>query len=51
MLKMSSLRLMVKKSRGKKLQKEIEKQQQVTMTENNLFQGFTTEGVQDYNQK
>ena len=51
MLKMSSLRLMVKKSRGKKLQKEIEKQQQVIVTENNSFKGFTTEGVGNYDQK
>ena len=51
MFKMSSLRVMVKRSRGKKQQKEIEKQQQVFVTENNLFKGFTTEGLQNYDQK
>ena len=45
MLKMSSLRVMVKRSRGKKQQKETEKQQHVIVTENNLLKGFTTEGV------
>ena len=48
---MSSLRVMVKRSRGKKKQKETEKQQHVIVTENNLFKGFTTEGVQNYDQK
>ena len=42
---------MVKKSRGKKQQKEIEKQQHVIVTENNLFKGFTTEDVENYDQK
>ena len=43
--KMSSLQVMVKRSRGKKQQKEIEKQQHIILTENNLFKGYTTEGV------
>ena len=34
---MSSLRVMVKRSRGKKQQEEKEKQQHVTVTENNIF--------------
>ena len=51
MLKMSSLRVMVKRSRGNKQQKETEKQQYVIVTENNLFKGFTKEGVQNYDQK
>ena len=51
MLKMSSLQVMVKRSRGNKLQKETEKQQFVIVTENNLFKGFTIEDVQNYNQK
>ena len=51
MLKMSSLRVTVKRSRGKKQQKETEKQQHVIVTENNLFKGFTTEGVRNYDQK
>ena len=42
---------MVKISRGKKQQKEIEKQQLVAVTENNLFKGFTTEVVENYDQK
>ena len=42
---------MVKRSRGKKQKKEIEKQQYVSLTENNLFKGFTTEGVRNYDQK
>ena len=48
MLKMSSLRVMVKRIRRKKQQKEVEKQQHVIVTENNLFKGFTTEGGQNY---
>ena len=42
---MSSLQVMVKRSRGKKQQKETEKQQHVIVTENNLFKGFITEGI------
>ena len=48
---MSSLRVMVKRRGGKKKQEEIEKQQHVIVTENNLFKGFTTEGVRNYDQK
>ena len=48
---MSSLRVIVKRSKGKKQQEETEKQQQVIETENNLFKGFTTEGVRNYDQK
>ena len=51
MLEISSLRVMVKLSRGKKQQDETEKQQYVIVTENNLFKGFTKEGVQNYDQK
>ena len=51
MLKISSLRVMVKRSRGKKQEKKIQKQQHVIVAENNLFKGFTTEGVRNYNQK
>ena len=42
---------MVKKSREKKQQIETEKQQHVIVTENISFEGFTIEGVQNYNQK
>ena len=45
MLKMSFLRVMLKRSRGKKQWKETEKQQHVIVIENNLFKEFTTEGV------
>ena len=45
MLEMSSLRVVVKRRRGKKQKEEIEKQQHVTATENNLFKDFTLEGV------
>ena len=51
MLKMSSLRVMVKRSRGKKQQKEREKQQHVIVTVNNLFKDFTKEGVRNHDQK
>ena len=54
MLKMSSLRIMVKRSRGKKQQKETEKQQYVILTENKLFKGVrrcSTEGVRNYDHK
>ena len=42
---------MVKRNRGKKQQKEIEKQKYVIVTENNLLKGFTTEDVGNYDQK
>ena len=45
MLEISSLRVMVKRSRGKKLQEETEKQQHVIVTENCLFIGFATKGI------
>ena len=48
MLKMPSLRVMVKRNRGKKKQKETEKQQNVIVTENKLFKSFTIEGVRNY---
>ena len=51
MLEMSSLRVMVKKSRGKKQQEETEKQQHVIVEENDLFIGFTIIGVRNYGQK
>ena len=50
MLEMSSLRVMVKRSRGKKLQEETEKQQHFVATENNFLKGFTTEGIRNYYQ-
>ena len=42
---------MVKRIRGKKQQEETEKQQHIIATENNLFKGFTTKDVQNYDQK
>ena len=42
---------MVKRSERKKQLKETEKQQHVILTENNLFKGFTTEGVRNYDHK
>ena len=49
---MSSLRVMLKKKiRENEQQEETEKQQQVIVTENKLFEGFTTEGVRNYDQK
>ena len=51
MMKMSSLRVMVKRSRGKKQHRKTEKQQHIIVTENNVFKGFTTEGVRNYDQK
>ena len=50
-MEMSFLRVMVKRSRGKKQWEETEKQQHVIVTENNLFKGFTTEGDRNYDQK
>ena len=41
---------MVKNSSGKKQQEETKKRQHVIMTENKSFQGFTTEGVRNYDQ-
>ena len=48
---MSSLPVMVKGSRGKKQKEETDKQQHVIVTENNLFKGFTTKGIRNYDQK
>ena len=42
---------MAKRSRGERQQKETEKQQHIIASENNLFKGFTTEDVQNYDQK
>ena len=42
---------MVKRSSGEKQQEETEKQEHVIVTENNLFKGFTTEDVRNYDQK
>ena len=47
---MSSLRVMVQRSRGKNQQEETEKQQHVIVAENNLFKSFTVEGVRNYDQ-
>ena len=51
MLEMFSLRVMVKRSSEKKQQGETEKQQHNIVLENNLFKGFTTEGVRNRDQK
>ena len=51
MLEMSSLRVMVKISTGKEQQEETEKQQQVIVTENNLYKGFTRKCVRNYYRK
>ena len=48
---MSSLWVMVKRSRGKKQQEEMEEQQHVIETENNLFKRFTTKGIPNYDRK
>ena len=48
---MSSLRVMVKRNRGKLQQEETEKQQNVIVRKNNLFEGFRTEGVCNYDHK
>ena len=45
------MRVKVKRSTGKKQQEEITKQENVIVTENNLFKGYTTEGVRNYYQK
>ena len=50
-LKMSSLRIMFKRSRGKKQQKETEKQENVFVTENNLFKGLAIKRVRNYDRK
>ena len=47
---MSSLRVMVKRSRAKKQKEETEKQHFI-VTENNLFIDFTTNGVQNFQPK
>ena len=44
---MSSLRVMVKRSRGKKEQEETEKQQHNIVAEDNLFKDFTTKGARN----
>ena len=51
MLEMSSLRVMAKRSRGKKQQEETEKLQHVIATGNNLFKGFTTKGIRNNERK
>ena len=48
---MSSLRVMVKRSRGRKQQEETEKHQHMIMTENNLFKGYATKDVLNYDRK
>ena len=48
---MSSLRVIVQRSKGKKQQEETEKQQHVIATENNLLKGFTIECVLKFDQK
>ena len=45
MSEISSLRVMIKGSRRKKQREETLKEQHVIVTGNNLFKGFTTEGV------
>ena len=51
MLEMSSLEVVGKRSGRKRQQEETEKQQHVIVTENNLFKGFTTKGIRNYNRK
>ena len=48
---MSTLRVMVERSRGKKQQEETEKHQHVIMSENNVFKGYTTKDVLNYDIK
>ena len=48
---MPSSQVMIKRSIGKKQQKETEKQQHVVVREDNLFKGFTTERARNYDQK
>ena len=43
--------MVIKEAEKKKHQEETEKQQHVIVTENNLFKGFTTQGVRNYDQK
>ena len=47
MLEMSCLRVMVKRSRGKKQEEETEKQY-VIVNENSLFKSFATNNVRNY---
>ena len=42
---------MGKRSREKKQQEEAEKKQHVIVAENNLFKGFSTRGVRNYDPK
>ena len=42
---MASLRVMIKRTRGKKQQEETEKQQHAVVTESNLFKSFIAEGI------
>ena len=48
MLEMSYLQVMVKRSKGKKQQDETEKQQQVIVSESNLFKDLSTKAVRNY---
>ena len=48
---MSSLRVMFKRNRRKKQQKETEKHQHIIMRENNLFKGYATKDILNYDQK
>ena len=48
---MSSLRVMVKRGRGKKRQEETEKHQHVIETENILFIGYSAKDVLNYDRK
>ena len=42
------LQIMVKRSKGKKQQDETEKQQQVIVSESNLFKDLSTKAVRNY---
>ena len=42
---------MIKRRGGKKQQEDVQKQQHVIMTENNLFKGYTTKDVLNYDRK
>ena len=50
-LEMSSLSVMDQRNRGKKQQEETGKQQHVIVIQNNLFKGFPTIGVRNYDRK
>ena len=50
-LEISSLRVIVRRNRGKKQQEKTEKQQHVIVTENKLFKNLTRTVAQYYDRK